>query len=940
MDAQRWQEIQSTFDAIVEMDDAGRANQLAVLSSSDPDLRAAVESLLAADSDADVRLSSLDAVFFPQSALSSDPLGLAGQTVSHFHVREAIGAGGMGVVYRAEDTRLGRDVALKFLLPYHSLDAGAKTRFLREAHLIAALDHPNLCTVYEAGTDDNARFFIAMALYPGETLKARMTRDGPMPAGEAIEIAKQIAEGLRCAHEAGIVHRDLKPGNVILLPDRTVKILDFGLAKAQDQSLSESGARFGTVSYMSPEQIRGEVADARSDLWALGVVLYEMLIGRKPFGGEQDIAIAHAILHDAPVPLIVHRRDLPAALEDLVLRLLQMDPTRRYATASQLVSELASVDTAAEGSIWALRTRWRRTRRTVSHNLGMTGGGKGASRISTLMRIGRRNRVVASVIALALITGTVGAIASVAGSLPGIFRQQAALDPRRVAVLYFEDITPDQSLGYLASGLTESLIQELSMAPTIRVVARNGVKPFRDHPVRPDSIARLLATGTIVEGTIQRSGDSLRVTAHIVEGSTNTRLESTRIERRMGELFLLEDDLAQHVASLLRRRIGIEIRLKETAAATKSVRARDLVYRANEARDQAEVVMSSTSVENARALSLLQRADSFFKQAEQADRTWPGPVIGRGWVAFESGLRLADERSKEALNEAIGHADRVLLRDPDNAQALELRGTARYTRVMRLPGNDSVFKAMLAGAEADLKRAVAIEPTLASAWGSLSRVHVARGDLATAERDARTALSMDAYLRDAPRILWAIYRASLMADSLSNAWRWCQRGLRSFPGNPQFIDCQVTLMAEDHRTKHDPKLAWKLVADGERIEPQERATAAGRPYLPTFRRMMAAVVSARAGQKDSARAVAARARTFVGTDRVLSTDFKYDDAYLQVVLGDEAAAIRLLSEYLSERPSRAELVSKHHRWSSLHDNSAFQELIRRAVGAVDSVEPG
>jgi hypothetical protein len=360
MDPQRSQEIMSTFDTIVEMDDGERGTRLTALSTSDPELLAAVELLLAADSDADARLASLDAVFFPHSALASDPLRLAGRTVSHFEVREAIGEGGIGVVYRAEDTRLGRPVALKFLLPSHNLDASVKARFLREAHLVAALDHPNLCTVHDVGTSDDGRFFLAMPLYQGETLKARMSRHGVMPVGEVLEIARQVTEGLQCAHEAGIVHRDLKPGNVMLLPDGTVKILDFGLAKARDQSVSETGARFGTVSYMSPEQIRGVAVDGRADLWAVGVVLYEMLTERKPFGGDHDISIAHAILHDEPTPISALRDDLSGTLEDLVLRLLQKDPSKRYATAEDLLAELTRIDTAVPGTVGSAHRRLRR----------------------------------------------------------------------------------------------------------------------------------------------------------------------------------------------------------------------------------------------------------------------------------------------------------------------------------------------------------------------------------------------------------------------------------------------------------------------------------------------------------------------------------------------------------------------------------------------------
>jgi serine/threonine protein kinase len=360
MDAQRWEEIKSTFETLVELDDIERGNRLSALRTSDPELRAAVELLLAADSDADARLASLDGVFFPQSPPAADPLGLAGHAISHFQIHEPIGTGGIGVVYRAEDTRLGRAVALKFLLPYHSFDSSAKARFLREAHLVAALDHPNLCTIHDVGTSDDGRFFLAMPLYDGETLKARVARDDPMRVSEIVEITRQVTEGLQCAHKAGIVHRDLKPGNIMLLPDGTVKILDFGLAKARDQSLSETGARFGTVSYMSPEQIRGESVDARADLWAVGVVLYEMLTGRKPFGGEQDISIAHAILHDEPAPVSTSLGDVTPALEDLVLRLLEKDPSKRYASGEELLGELIRIDTASPGTFGSVRRRLRR----------------------------------------------------------------------------------------------------------------------------------------------------------------------------------------------------------------------------------------------------------------------------------------------------------------------------------------------------------------------------------------------------------------------------------------------------------------------------------------------------------------------------------------------------------------------------------------------------
>ncbi|HMJ18245.1 MAG TPA: protein kinase [Gemmatimonadaceae bacterium] len=350
MNAQRWQEIQVSFDQLVDLDVAHRNARLANLAISDPDLHRALESLLEADAVASKQLAPIDAAFLPPGDPQPDPLGLTGRTISHFELHEALGSGGMGVVYRADDTRLKRVVALKFLLPHFNLDVAAKARFLREAHAAAALDHPNLCTIHEVATSDEGWLFLAMTLYRGETLRARLTRDGPMAVRESLEIARQIAEGLQAAHAAGIVHRDLKPGNVMLLPDGTVRILDFGLAKARDQSRSEAGARFGTVSYMAPEQVRGENVDGRADLWALGVVLYEMLTGRKPFGVGEEVAIAHAILHDEPELLSTHRDRFPVALEELVLRLVEKDPARRHDGAREVLGELARISALGDGT--------------------------------------------------------------------------------------------------------------------------------------------------------------------------------------------------------------------------------------------------------------------------------------------------------------------------------------------------------------------------------------------------------------------------------------------------------------------------------------------------------------------------------------------------------------------------------------------------------------
>jgi formylglycine-generating enzyme required for sulfatase activity/dienelactone hydrolase len=276
---------------------------------------------------------------------------MIGQTISHFHVLEKLGGGGMGVVYLAEDTRLKRKVALKFLPPHLSTDTAARQRFEQEAKAASALDHPNVCTIYEIGDAEDGQTFIAMAHYEGETLKEKLER-GALQTGEALEIAQQVAEGLATAHEQGIVHRDIKPANVFITKRGRTVILDFGLAKLTGSlDLTKSGATLGTAHYMSPEQIRNEEIDHRTDIWSLGVVLYEMLSGQRPFMGDYEQAISYSILNEDPEPPNSEAADLPVGLADVVLQALAKERDQRPATALDLLRTLTALR-PAESLAW------------------------------------------------------------------------------------------------------------------------------------------------------------------------------------------------------------------------------------------------------------------------------------------------------------------------------------------------------------------------------------------------------------------------------------------------------------------------------------------------------------------------------------------------------------------------------------------------------------
>jgi len=593
VNAQRWEEIQTSFDELVELNASDRAARLETLASSDPELHRALESLLKADASAVADLRLIDTAFLLQSDCGPDPLGLTGRTISHFDLREALGAGGMGVVYRADDRRLRRAVALKFLLPHYSLDAYAKARFLREAHAAATLDHPNLCTVYEVGTSDEGWLFLAMALYEGETLRARLTRNGPTPVHEALEIARQIAEGLQAAHAAGIVHRDLKPGNVMLLPDGTVRILDFGLAKARDQSMSETGARFGTVSYMSPEQIRGETADGRADLWALGVVLYEMLTGRKPFTGDEEVAIAHAILHDDPELPSTYRGDLSAALEGIVLRLLQKNPAKRHATAADLLRDLARTRTLADGTTGRLRTRGRRVRRRVTETLRPASG-----------------RLLFGITGLAVLAA--GYLVLLSAGDPINHGTAASVDSgRSIAILPFANVGGDSTNQPFSDGVANDLATELGKVDRLSVMARTSAFSLKRKGLDAREIGRQLRVQYVLEGSVRRAENRRRVRANLIEVASGKEIWSGDFEHDAlnRDVFTVEDSITRSIVRQLLPHIPPAAVASSAKRPTESREAHDLYFQGRyffEKRDSASFT----------------KAQDYFRRAIRSDSSY------------------------------------------------------------------------------------------------------------------------------------------------------------------------------------------------------------------------------------------------------------------------------------------------------------------------------
>ena len=435
---------------------------------------------------------------------------MIGKTISHYKILEKLGQGGMGVVYRGEDTKLKRTVALKFLPPELTRDADAKARFIREAQAAAALDHPNICTIHEFGESAEG-LFISMPLYRGETLKDRIAR-GPLAIDDALRIAEQIAQGLAKAHGSAIVHRDLKPANIFITEDGVAKILDFGLAKLGDRTrLTKEGTTLGTVSYMSPEQARGEEADERSDIWSLGVIFYEMVTGRPPFPGDYDQAVLYSIMNTAPEPVTALRTGIPMELERVISKALEKDRESRYRHADEFLVDLRRIERDLSSAGAARSTAARAEAPSP----------RPAPAPPTRKARRRRSLFVTVVALLAVVVIAITTIL--------MRRHHAALIARSAVVATFENNTGDPSLYPIGRMAADWITQGLAQANVIAVVPSGALEATPGGATPAERIAHLArASGAsiVISGAFFKSGDTLHFDAQITDAKKGRVLQS------------------------------------------------------------------------------------------------------------------------------------------------------------------------------------------------------------------------------------------------------------------------------------------------------------------------------------------------------------------------------------------------------------------------------
>jgi len=608
---------------------------------------------------------------------------MIGQTISHYKILEKLGEGGMGVVYKAEDTKLKRIVALKFLPPHFSADDEVKQRFIHEAQAASALNHTNICSIHtiegfenpasvpHGGTLAGKQQFIDMEFVEGKTLGV-LLKEKELPLKEVVDIALQIAEGLYAAHRKGIVHRDIKPDNIMITDENLVKIMDFGLAKLKGSSkLTKTHSTLGTLSYMSPEQARGEEVDQRSDIFSFGAVLYEMITGRRAFKGEHEAAIIYSLVNETPEPLARYKTNVPDELQRVVDKALSKDKNERYQHVDEMTADLRRVQHSLSGSVTSTT---------------------------------KKSKVPWIVAVACIVLVAIGIYLFYPKSVP------TSANRKSIAVLPFKNLSSSKDDEYFSDGIAEDIRTQLSNIADLKVISQQGVLRYKNSDKSITEIGKELGVATVLEGSVQHAGSQVRINAQLIDASDESHIWADKYDKEMTQIFSIQSEVAQKIAEMLRAKLlpseKDRIERKPTANT-----------------DAYQLYLKGRFYWNKRTASDLEKSIGYFKQAIEKDSfyalAYAGLASTYGVLNEYSGLK-----SSEYMPMAESLAKKALELDSTSAEAHAVLGLCKTDYEWDWVGGENHYKC-----------AIKLNPGYATAhhWYSLHLSFVGRFDEAMKE---------------------------------------------------------------------------------------------------------------------------------------------------------------------------------------------------------------
>ncbi len=822
-----------------------------------------------------------------------------GTRFGRYEIRSLIGSGGMGEVYLAADTKLGRTVALKFLPAEVAADQKRMQRFTREAHAASSLNHPNIITIHEIEQEGGVTF-IATEFIEGVTLRERM-KGGPLGIGEALDVAIQTASALAAAHAKEIVHRDVKPENVMLREDGYVKVLDFGLAKlaetrsttpeAATQIHTDAGAVIGTARYMSPEQARGIEVDGRTDIFSLGILLYEMLAGRSPFEGATNHEVVAAILKEEPRPLSDHVAAVPPRLQEIVSRALMKDRDLRYQTARELLEDLRTFKQDLEFELKLARaagsgrddSSGAAARLTGTDQFPMQTAREPLAR-ATMSGIlhSTEHRRRGSVLLIGL------AALAVAGALFAYWyfsRPTRAIDS--VAVLPFVNAGGDANTEYLSDGLTESLINSLSELPNLKVIARSSVFRYKGKEVDPQTVGRELGVHAVLTGRVVRLNDDLFIETELVDVDTQTRLWGERYSRKLSDIIALQDDISREITEKLRLKLSGQER-------------KQLAKRYTENSEAYQLYWKGRYYWNKRRPEDIREAIRYFQQAIELDPNYALAYTGLAdCYVLGNLLQLSP---KEAMPIAIEKTNRALQIDPELPEA--------HTSLAKIKLS---YEWDWAGAESEFRRALELKPGYATAhqWYGVYLSEMGRHDESLEQR--KRALELDPLSLS---ISTGVGRAYFWARRYDEALAHLQQTLER---DPRYADTHWSFgLAYEQKRLYD-----------EAISAYQRAISLSKTAeFPEGKPEMIAALGhayAAANRRDEALRIIEQLKEVVGRQDYVSP---YSIALIHVALGDEGSAFEWLERAYRERDESFIHLKVDPRLDKLRADPRFDEMLR------------